>query len=549
MQGSAITTSAQKELYENKRWWLGLTQGEIFEKNVALYPDRECLVGGGARYTHVRLKEKVDRLAYELIQTYRLSPGDRVMLQLPNWPEFLIAHLAIQRAGLVMVLLTVNHSLAEIEHIAKLTEAKGWFLPSRYREKDLLPLLEKVRKTLTSLNCVVFFGETEVEGYDSYKKIDAKPVSRDEIDRFLGRIEIDPNSISMLLPSGGTTNLPKCAVRTHNDFLCNVEYKSRAWDMNITDTSLVATTVGHNLALLVSVSGALFHGAKIVMLESTRPEDMCRAIQDEKVTAISLVPTLASRLVNYEKLKEFDLSSLKKMYVGAANSPPELVKRVEKRMGCTYVNAFGMVEGPCSQTRLTDPLEIRASTIGRPVCPYDDFQTFNEKGGINPPGVEGELAVRGPGVFMGYYNNDQANKTAFYEKGYFHTGDLAVIDNDGLIRITGRIKDIIIRGGKNIAARDVEDAVSAHPYIEYVAAVGMPDKDLGEVVCVYVKTVAGKTISYEELIGFLKDRAISKHMLPARMELVSELCLTAAGKADKKVLKRDIENKVRAAGS
>jgi non-ribosomal peptide synthetase component E (peptide arylation enzyme) len=150
---------------------------------------------------------------------------------------------------------------------------------------------------------------------------------------------------------------------------------------------------------------------------------------------------------------------------------------------------------------------------------------------------------------MGYYNNDQANKTAFYEKGYFHTGDLAVIDNDGLIRITGRIKDIIIRGGKNIAARDVEDAVSAHPYIEYVAAVGMPDKDLGEVVCVYVKTVAGKTISYEELIGFLKDRAISKHMLPARMELVSELCLTAAGKADKKVLKRDIENKVRAAGS
>ncbi|MBW2139365.1 MAG: AMP-binding protein, partial [Deltaproteobacteria bacterium] len=168
---------------------------------------------------------------------------------------------------------------------------------------------------------------------------------------------------------------------------------------------------------------------------------------------------------------------------GAANSPPDLVKDTEEKLGCLYTNAFGMVEGPCSQTRPSDPLQIRCQTIGRPVCPYDDFRTLGPEGGPTPVGVEGELAAKGPGVFTGYLKNPQANQDAFTPDGFFRTGDLAIIDEEGNIRITGRIKDIIIRGGENIAARDVEDLISSHPQVEYVAAVGMPDPDLGEQVC------------------------------------------------------------------
>jgi len=229
--------------------------------------------------------------------------------------------------------------------------------------------------------------------------------------------------------------------------------------------------------------------------------------------------------------------------VGAANSPPDLVQNVEQRLGCRYTNAFGMVEGPCSQTRPLDPLEIRSQTIGRPVCPYDEFRTLDPDGRPTPAGIEGELAAKGPGVFTGYFRNPQANQQAFTPDGFFRTGDLAVIDPDGRIRITGRIKDIIIRGGENITARDVEDVIAAHPGVEYVAVVGMPDPELGEQVCAFIRPVEGATISGEDILGHMKKMEAPRIHYPARVEIVQEIPLTAAGKADKKTLRKWIETK------
>jgi non-ribosomal peptide synthetase component E (peptide arylation enzyme) len=302
----------------------------------------------------------------------------------------------------------------------------------------------------------------------------------------------------------------------------------------------VATTVGHNLALLVTISGPFFHGGKIVLLDSTRPEDFFQAVEEEKATCTGLVPTLISRFAAYEELDKYDLSSLTKVYVGAANSPPDLVKRVETRLGCRYINAFGMVEGPCSQSRPSDPLEVRTETIGIPVCPYDDFRTLDTEGNKTPVGVEGEMAARGPGIFTGYYRSPQNNQFAFTPDGYFRTGDLAIIDEKGRIRITGRIKDIIIRGGENISARDVEDAISSHPSVEYVAAVGKPDADMGEAVCAFIKPINGAGITYEAVVEHMKKQEAAKVLIPASIEVVDVIPLTAAGKADKKVLRKMI---------
>ena len=171
--------------------------------------------------------------------------------------------------------------------------------------------------------------------------------------------------------------------------------------------------------------------------------------------------------------------------------------------------------------------------------------TLDANGHINPSGVEGELAAKGPGIFTGYLKNPNANQEAFTRDGYFRTGDLAVIDDEDFIRITGRIKDIIIRGGENIAARDVEDLISSHPQVEYVAAVGMPDPELGEQVCAFVKRVEGSEISDQDILAHLKKMETSKILFPARFEFVQDIPLTAAGKADKKVLKRDIEEKLK----
>lgn len=533
------------ELYEQKRWWLGITLGDMFDRASDLYPEREALVGSGKRYTWAELRSLVDNMAYNLLQE-GLQPGDTLLLQLPNWPEFVISYYALQKAGLVMVSLTVNHTAREIAHLANLTQPKGWILPDRYRKIDYLPLIKQVKEENPVLEKVLLIGEEIPEGCLKFEDLLVTKAGVEKIRTRLEQARPDPSDVFQILPSGGTTGLPKGAPRTHNDYICNCEYKSKAWDLNVTDTVLVVSPVGHNLALLVCVTGSVFHGARQVLLDSTYPKDFCQIVQEEKITCTALVPTLISRIVQFEDLGQYDLHSLKKIYVGAANSPPELVKNVEERIGARYINAFGMVEGPLSQSRPHDPLEIRCNTIGRPCCPYDDIVTLDSKGKKNPPGVEGELSAKGPGIFTGYLKNPQANMDSFTPDGYFRTGDLAVIDENGIIRITGRIKDIIIRGGENIAARDVEDLISAYPKVEYVAAVGMPDPDLGELVCAYIKPVEGASVSHEEILAHMDKMEASKIHYPARTEIVQEMPLTAAGKADKKVLKKDIEEKLKA---
>ena len=532
------------EIYTKRRWWLGLTLGDMFDKACDLYPGREALVGPEKRYAWSQLREQVDRMAYNLLQE-GFKRGDTVLLQLPNWPEFVISYFALQKAGLVMVLLTVNHTAREIAHLSQLTRPKGWIVPSKYRKTDFLPIIEQVRRENSNLEKVILVGE-DVSPDDLKLEDLLKPHADPAVIRqTLEQARPDPGDVCQILPSGGTTGLPKGAPRTHNDYICNVEYKSLAWDINPTDTCLVVATVGHNLGLLVCVCASVFHGAKIIMQDSTYPEDFCRSVQNEKVSCTGLVPTLISRIVKYENLENFDLSSLKKIYVGAANSPPELVREVEEKLGARYINAFGMVEGPVSQSRPDDPVEVRFGTIGRPCCPYDHMVTLDVDGNKTASGVEGELAAKGPGVFTGYFNNPQANQKEFTPDGYFRTGDLATIDENGCVRITGRIKDIIIRGGENIAARDIEDAISTYSKVEYVAAVGMPDPDLGEVVCAYIKLVRGTSITLEEIVAHLTKTEASRVLYPVRIEVVEEMPLTAAGKADKKILKKDIEGKLK----
>lgn len=544
LEGFIPYESTAADIYEKKRWWLGMTLGDMVDKASDLYPQKDALVGSGVRYTYAQLRRRVDTMAYRMLQA-GFRAGDRVLLQLPNWPEFVISYFALQKAGLIMVPLTVNHTAREITHLAELTRPKGWILPDHYRKMDFLPIIRQTMKKTAGLDKVILAGQKTPEGYLRLDDL-IQPGSMDQdIRAVLEGSRPDPRDVCQILPSGGTTGLPKGAPRTHNDYICNIEYKSRAWHMNVTDTCLVATPVGHNLALLVCITGPVFHGATIVMLDSTYPRDFCQIVQDEKISCTGLVPTMISRIVKFENLADYDLNSLKKIYVGAANSPPELVTAVEEKIKARYINAFGMVEGPLSQSRPEDPVEVRRSTIGRPCCPYDEFVTLDEDGNPCPTGVEGELSAKGPGVFTGYLKNPDANKKEFTPDGYFRTGDLATVDEGGNVRITGRIKDIIIRGGENIAARDVEDLISSHSKVEYVAVVGMPDPDLGEKICAYVKLVKGTKLSHEEILDHLKTLEAAKIHYPERTIFVSEIPLTAAGKADKKILKKDIEEKLK----
>ncbi|MHB8767318.1 MAG: AMP-binding protein, partial [Deferrisomatales bacterium] len=360
----------------------------------------------------------------------------------------------------------------------------------------------------------------------------------------LARRRPDPGQVAHLAPTGGTTGLPKVVPRTHQSLVCSVEHCARAWGYEAADTCLLAGPIGHDLTFSKGFLGAVAVGAKVVFLDSVDMADVCRAIEAERVTAVVWVPTLASRLLHFPGAGEFDLGSLRKMHCGGGASLPDLVRGVRERLGCEYFNAYGGTEGQTTITRPGDDLETVCTTVGAPTCAHDTYQVVDPEGRPQPLGMPGELVIRGPGVFTGYLGNPGENAKAFTADGFFRTGDLACLDQRGYVRLTGRAKEMINRGGESISSVEVEGVVARHPDVAMVAVVPMPDRDLGERVCAFVQLRAGAELQAGELLAFLKGQKTAVMHLPDRVEFLPELPQTQTGKLDKKALQDEIARKV-----
>lgn len=531
------------EKYNKYRWWLGITWGDMFDKATDLYPDKESLVDDTNRFTYRQLRTKVDCLAVGFMN---LGIGERdfVLLQIPNWHEYVVVFYALQKIGAIPVLLIARHGLAEILHIAELSSPVAWIGPQRYRNTEYLPMLQKVtakNKTLTRLISVRSQNDTAFTPLESL--IGPGEPAAAELEALAER-RPDPMEVSMILLTGGTTGLPKAVPRTHNDYIASVEYHSRAWEITSEDVLLSAAPVSHAQGMHNGVGSAFLNFAKYVITDSTDAEDICRVIEREKVTAFPTVPALVQRIVTLENLGDYNLRSLKKIYAGGAPSTPELVKSVYGRIGCKFINTLGAAEGLGSMTRLNADIETICTTVGQKDCPYSQYKVIDPEGRELPPGQEGELIAKGPNIFTGYFKSAEDNRMAFTGDGFFKTGDLAKIDNSGTMTITGRIKETILRGGETISAVAIERLISSHPNVAETAVIGMPDKVFGERICAYICLKAGTTLTFEELIAYLKGIGASVLQLPERVEFIEGIPLTKIGKADKKVLKEDIRKKL-----
>jgi non-ribosomal peptide synthetase component E (peptide arylation enzyme) len=233
---------------------------------------------------------------------------------------------------------------------------------------------------------------------------------------------------------------------------------------------------------------------------------------------------------------------------GGSPMPPALIKEVYIKLRCKFYNVYGSSEGPCTQTRYEDPEDIVLHTVGWPLCPYDEFKVIDSNGNALVPEKEGELVARGPCIFRGYYKSEAENREAFTPDGFYRTGDIAKFDSEGRLIITGRRKDIIIRGGESISAREVEELISGHPKVVQVAAVGMPDPIFGEKVCAFITPKKGEAVSFEGIISYLKEKKTSVFYLPERVEVIEEMPLTNVGKVDKIRLREEIKEKLRKEG-
>ncbi len=543
MDNLRIRNAEDMARYEKYRWWTGLTLGDVIDRAADVFPGKEGLVDDRVRLSFGELRERVNTLAVSLMGL-GIGKGDHVLLQLPNWAEYVYSYFALQKIGAIPVVLISGYVSLEVSHLCNLTQAKAWIVPDVYRKTDYTTFIPDV---LGQNPCLKHVISVRAKGQGRFFNASLETL----LDRRLTANDLEklrasrpePTDTAHVVPSGGTTGMPKGIPRTHNDYICNVEFLHKGWEMNTGDAGLVVVPVGHNLAVL-NVVGAMFYGYKLVLLDSTKPADICATIEKEKVTYMPSVPSLVRRIMQMPDLGNYDLDSLKKISAGGEPSTPDLIREVYSKLKCVYINEFGMTEGLLCRTSLTDDVDTICTTVGKVCCPYDVAKIVDGHGNEVPRGTDGELVAKGPGIFGGYLNNPAETVKSFTKDGYFRTGDQARMSAAGYLTITGRIKDIIIRGGENISPGQVEDLLCAYPNIADAAVIGMPDKDLGEKVCAYVRAAPGAVLDVGAIKQFMENKGASKLLIPERFEIVDSLPFTEAGKHDKKALRKDIKQKL-----
>ncbi len=537
IEGFVGAKKEDAERYLREGSWGTKTLAELLGDAARDCPQKEALVDNRSRLTYSQLEHKADGLAQGLCDL-GIRRGDAVLLQLPNWNEFVYSFFGLQKIGAPAVLLLPRHRQVEINYFSTLTKATAWIVPERHRNTDYLPVIQDVLQTNPQLKHVITVRATGGSRFHRIEDlVDERAYSHTP------PLQPEASDVAFVIATGGTTGLPKGVPRTHNDALCEATHKAIARKQDGTDVCMISVPLEHNLGL-AALNGIISVKGKTVLVDSTRAEDLCAAIQREKATCAPLVPTLLARLSSFEGLTNYDLSSLKALYVGGAKTPVDVIRATRQRLGNVYMAAFGMSEGPSCTTSLDDQEEVVLNSIGKPCCRFDKFKVLGAEGRELPANSVGELLVKGPGMFSGYLGNPGENRRAFTKDGFFRTGDLAKIDKNGNIWITGRIKDIIIRGGEKISPAEIESLLREHPDVADVAVVAMPDPEMGERACAYIQPRGKSTPSLDDIVRFLKSRGASVLQLPERAELVRKIPLTKLGKPDKKALEEDIKKRI-----
>jgi 2,3-dihydroxybenzoate-AMP ligase/mycobactin salicyl-AMP ligase len=531
------------EKYIRLRWWPGLTFGDILDRAADMFPNKAAFVDTHSRLTYAQARDKVNRLAVGLMDL-GIRPTERVLVQLPNWNEFTVAFFALQKIGAIDTLLIDRYRPYEIRHLVRLSGATSWILPEKYKKTNFLPIIDEVKKDAPSLKHVILVrGSGHGDHLSLETLIETADLSDAKLTELANR-RPDPMQVAHMGPTGGTTGLPKLVPRTHNDLICASEFCARAWEMDLQDVCLLAGPIGHDLTFTKGFLGSVLTYGRCVFLDSTDPDDICRTIEREKVSTIVWVPTLAKRLVEFERSGLYNLSSLKKMHCGGGASLAGLIQDVSDKLDCRFFNGYGATEGQTAITRSEDDFETVKTTVGRPTCPYDSYKVIDRSGKELPPNAPGELVIKGPGVFTGYFKNPEENEKVFLQDGFFRTGDVARIDERGCITLCGRLKEMINRGGESISTTEIEKLISEHPEVIIAAVVAMPDPQMGEKACAYIQPTPRSGLTFEKIIAFLKGRGSAVLHLPERIEFVEAMPLTKTGKVDKQFLTEDIKRKI-----
>ncbi|MGW1026772.1 AMP-binding protein [Streptomyces sp. NPDC002577] len=526
--------------------WCDYTFFDALEEQVAARPDKVFVTDSTTSYTFQELRDAAVRLAVGMVRL-GISPGDRVAVQVPNWTEFAVISLAVSRIGAVLVPIMPIYRRDEVGYIVESAEVRAAFTAGHYRKFDHAAMFLDLAGSSPTLDTVIVLrGETLPEGAVRYGDVLAG-VEAGQADAELPPAP-GPDEPFVIVFSSGTTSRPKGCVHTFNTMACGARLLGRGWNYTENDVQFGPSPITHTTGLVTSVIMPLIHGAGSHIVEQWEPREGLARIAKFRCTAAVTATTFLQMLLNAYDPDVHDASSMRFWTCAGSPIPGTFVHRARAALpDMRVLSLYGRTEGITTTMCTIDDDPERSVTSDGRALPLQEVRIVDEHGNEVPRGQEGDIAYRGAMNSLEYINQPEETAAMYTADGFSRSGDLGTMDEDGYVRVTGRLKDIVIRGGLNISVRQVEDLLSAHPAVGEVAVVAMPDEKLGERVCCYLVPAAGaEPLTLEEIRDYLLGKGLAIQKVPERLEAVDAMPTTATGKIQKHLLRTDIAEKLKA---
>jgi fatty-acyl-CoA synthase len=529
---------------------LQLTIGELLDQVSERLPNKEGMVYAdrAVRYTYRELQQAADQVAKALIGM-GIKKGEKIALWATNVPQWVLLQLGSAKMGAILVTVNTAYQSSELEYLLKQSDSVALFLVENYKQLDYIDTLSRVLPELVGLSADkpytlpkvpklrhgIVLSDNSHPGLMKWTDFlrFGEGVSDAILEEY--QAETQPEDVINIQYTSGTTGFPKGVMLSHNNIVNNANAVADAMNLTEEDRLCFPVPLFHCFGCVMSSLACVTKGATMVPVEYFETNAVLSTVEKERCTALHGVPTMFIAELEALKSTKYDISTLRKGIMAGSPCPVEVMKQVISVMGMEEVTiAYGQTESSpvITQTRIDDSLERRVSTVGRALEGVEVKIVDPVTNAEMSFGQQGELCARGYSIMAGYYNMPQATAMAVDDEGWLHTGDLAVMDEDGYCNITGRLKDMIIRGGENIYPKEIEEFLYRHPKIADVQVVGLPDERYGEEVLAVVRLREGEQVSEAELREFCKGQ-IAKHKIPRYVEFVNAYPITASGKIQK----------------